>query len=86
MPARNNATVIVSDKADTPSLDEFAATRQSKSGYPSWVDSLPDEIQAQILSSSAGHSVVVDWLHGLGHTRATQNIVGNWRRRRGWTP
>jgi len=68
-----------------PSLDEFAATRSTKTGYASYIDGLPDEVRDQILTSSAGHSVVVDWLHGLGYERATQRIVGNWRRRNGWT-
>lgn len=72
--------------ADKPSLDEFASSRKCKSGYASYLDGLPDEVQAQILESSAGHCVVVDWLHGLGYERATQGIVGNWRRRNGWTP
>lgn len=68
------------------SLDEFAAGRRNKSGYASYIDGLPENVREQILSSSAGHSVVTEWLHGLGYERATQGIVGNWRRRNGWQP
>ena len=71
---------------DTPSLDEFAETRRNKTGYPSYIDGLPEDIRSQIMASSAGHSVVVDWLKGIGYDRATQNIVGHCRRSRGWTP
>ena len=67
------------------SLDEFAAENGSTSGYASYLDGLPEDVRRQIMESSAGHSVTVKWLHSLGYTRATQNIVGNWRRRRGWT-
>lgn len=67
------------------SLDEFAKENGATFGYASYMDGLPTEIQEQVLKSSAGHSVTVKWLHELGYTRATQNIVGNWRRRRGWS-
>lgn len=66
------------------SLDKFAAKNGSTSGYASYMDGLPADVREQVLTSSAGHSVTVKWLHELGYKRATQNIVGNWRRRNGW--
>jgi hypothetical protein len=69
------------------SLDEFAeANPPSRTGYPSYLDALPDDVREQIRTSSAGHATVVKWLHGLGYDRATQQMVGNWRRKLGWKP
>jgi hypothetical protein len=70
---------------DAPSLDEFAEANQTRTGYGSYIDTLPDDIQTQIRSSKAGHSTVVKWLRELGYDRATQNIVGGWRKREGWS-
>lgn len=71
--------------ADKPSLDEFAATAGRKpTGYQSYLDRLPDDTKEQLLSSTAGHAAAERWLHSLGHTEATQQMVGNWRRKRGW--
>ncbi len=69
------------------SLDEFAsANPPSRTGYASYLDALPDDIRAQILSSSAGHTTVEKWLHEQGYAQATQQMIGNWRRKRGWKP
>jgi len=68
-----------------PSLDEFAATSRKPPGYRSYLDRLPDDIRQQLIDSTAGHAAAVRWLHSLGHTEATQQMVGNWRRKHGWT-
>lgn len=69
-------------------LDEFAErVPPSRTGFPSYLDALPPEVKQQILGSSAGHSVVVKWLRDeLGYEQATQQMVGNWRRKHGWKP
>ena len=69
-----------------PSLDEFAApAARPKTGFPSYLDALPEDVREQMVSSTAGHAVVVKWLHGLGYERATQQMVSGWRRKNGWT-
>ena len=69
------------------SLDEFAeANPPSRTGYPSYLDALPDDVREQILSSRAGHTTVEKWLHEQGYKQATQQMIGNWRRKRGWKP
>jgi hypothetical protein len=68
------------------SLDEFAAAHPPRTGYGSFIDGLPDDIQEQIRKSKVGHSTVVKWLHGLGYERVTQQMVSGWRKREGWTP
>ena len=43
---------------------------------PRWVDSLPEEVRAEILASTAGATVVCRWLKDhLGYTEATVNRV-----------
>lgn len=69
----------------TPSLDEFAEGNRPKTGPKSYLDGLPDDVQAQLLESKVGHSVAVRWLHQLGYEGATQQMVTNWRKVRGWT-
>jgi hypothetical protein len=66
------------------SLDEFAATARHRTGPPSYLDALPDDVRDQIRTSPAGHTVVVKWLHGLGYDRATAQMVTKWRQREGW--
>lgn len=66
-------------------LDEFAAVNpQRRTGFQSYLDTLPGDVREQILASKAGHSTVVKWLHELGHEQATQQMVSGWRRREGW--
>ncbi len=68
------------------SLDEFAATHPPRTGYGSFIDGLPDDVQKQIRESKVGHSTVVKWLHDLGYERVTQQMVSGWRKREGWQP
>jgi beta-phosphoglucomutase-like phosphatase (HAD superfamily) len=68
-----------------PSLDEFAEAHEPRPGVKSYLDSLPDDLQAQLLASKAGHSTAAKWLNELGYEKATQDIVSRWRRKRGWS-
>lgn len=70
--------------AKAPSLDEFAEANTPRAGIKSYLDTLPEDVQAQLLSSKAGHSTAAKWLHELGYSKATQDIVSRWRRKRGW--
>lgn len=71
--------------AKTPSLDEFAEGNRPRTGPTSYLDKLPEDVRRQLLKSSVGHSTAVKWLHGLGYDQATQQMVTNWRKGRGWT-
>lgn len=71
--------------AKAPTLDEFAEANETRTGYGSFIDTLPDDVRAQIMASKAGHVTVVKWLHSLGYERATQQMVSGWRRREGWS-
>jgi hypothetical protein len=67
-------------------LDEFAEQRETRKVCASYLDTLPEDVQAAILESSHGHAVVVAWLRSEGYDRATQNIVSRWRHKHGWSP
>jgi hypothetical protein len=63
----------------TPSLAEFAASvpdpRKCK-----WVDTLPEDVRAQLLATDCSANVAAMWLHALGYEEATQQKVANWLR------
>jgi hypothetical protein len=67
-----------------PSLDEFAGVPGRRKGE-SYLDSLPDDIQTQLIESKAGHTDAYRWLRSLGYTEAGRKMVENWRNARGWT-
>jgi len=52
------------------SLDDFAR-ESGRRRMPRWVDSLPDDVRAQIVASDASATVVTRWLHSLGFDEAT---------------
>lgn len=64
-----------------PSLEDY---RRKKPGYVSAIDTLPDEVRDQLLSSTVGHAPATRWLHDIGYTDITAQVVGNWRRSHGW--
>lgn len=69
------------------SLGEFVAANPKHSGYASWCDTLPEDIQRQILDTpNASANQIVEWLRSLGHTEATYSRVDGWRRRNGRRP
>jgi len=69
------------------SLEEFAAQNPRKSGYRSWMESLPADILEQIdESGEISSSQVVAWLKSLGYDEATHSKVDHWRRIRGRRP
>jgi hypothetical protein len=63
-----------------PSLDEYAAQQQRPARVAFW-NTLPDELRAEVLGSSAPTTVVVDWLIELGWTDATFGKIDPYRRR-----
>ena len=69
------------------SLEEFAAENPRKSGYRSWMETLPAEILKQIdESGDISSSQVTAWLKSLGYDDATHSKVDHWRRTRGRRP
>jgi hypothetical protein len=69
------------------SLEQFAAQNPRKSGYRSWMESLPADILEQIdESGEISSSQVVAWLKSLGYDEATHSKVDHWRRIRGRRP
>lgn len=69
------------------SLEQFAAQNPRKSGYRSWMESLPADVLKQIdESGEISSSQVVAWLKSLGYDEATHSKVDHWRRIRGRRP
>lgn len=70
----------------TTSLDEFAATPEAerKRGPVGYMDTLPEDVQRQLLESSAGHAAATRWLHAEGFDRANAQMVSHWRYANGW--
>lgn len=65
-------------------LEEFAAQNPRKSGYRSWMETLPADVLKQIdESGDISSSQVVAWLKSLGYAEATHSKVDHWRRSRG---
>jgi hypothetical protein len=66
-------------------LDEFVENEDNR--RQRWVDTLPQEIQDQILNSSIGAAQITRWLVNLGYTDATQRkidpLIEQRRRNRG---
>ena len=54
-------------------LDEFAESEDNR--RERWVDTLPKEIQDQILNSSIGPAQITRWLINIGYTDATQRKI-----------
>lgn len=69
-------------KPEPPTLDEFAEGRDRPRG--SFLDTLPEDVKAQLMGSPAAPRIAAEWLHTLGHTRATSQMVYEWRRRNGF--
>lgn len=62
-------------------LAEFAA--ELKNARKScWADTLPADVQEQLLSTDCSTAVAVAWLKSLGFHEATSSKVDNWRRNR----
>ena len=69
------------------SLEDFAAANPRKSGYRSWMETLPADVLKQIdESGDISSSQIVAWLKSLGHSEATHSKVDHWRRTRGRRP
>jgi len=66
-------------------LDEFVENEDNR--RQRWVDTLPQEIQDQILDSSVGAAQITRWLINLGYSDATQRkidpLIEQRRRNRG---
>ena len=54
-------------------LDEFVESEDNR--RQRWVDTLPQEIQDQILNSSVGAAQITRWLINLGYTDATPRRI-----------
>lgn len=67
--------------SDSPSLDEFAAELEDERDR-SWADSLPVEVQDQIINSKTSVRTAVAWLLRLGYEGATDAKIDHWRRKR----
>lgn len=66
------------------SLVEFVGDNPRKSGYRSWMESLPADVLKQIdESGDISSSQIVAWLRSLGYSDATHSKVDHWRRTRG---
>lgn len=71
--------------ASTPSLDDFAAGDATRPGTKSRIERLDPDIQAQILTSTAGHSVVARWLQTVApEAGISQGMVMHFRHNHGW--
>ena len=67
--------------ADVLSLEEFAAQLASERER-SWADSLPPEVQEQIITTTQSVRTTVAWLHRLGYDEATDSKLDHWRRKK----
>jgi len=66
------------------SLRQFADANPTTTGYRSWCDKLPEDIQRQILDTTdVSSQQIVAWLRSLGWEDATYSKVDNFRRTRG---
>jgi len=66
------------------SLEDFAKANPRKSGYRSWMETLPADVLKQIdEAGDISSSQVVAWLKSLGYAEATHSKVDHWRRSRG---
>ena len=65
--------------AKPQSLAEFAAQQKDRRSV-SWMDTLPAEIQEQVIATDTSVAIVLEWLHGLGYTDATDSKIEKWRR------
>jgi len=66
------------------SLRHFAEANPTTSGYRSWCDKLPEDIQRQILDTNdVSSQQIVAWLRSIGYADATYAKVDNFRRTRG---
>jgi len=54
-------------------LDEFVENEDNR--RQRWVDTLPQEVQDQILNSSVGPAQITRWLINIGYTDATQRKI-----------
>ena len=61
-------------------LDEFAKSYDPYGTKTQWCETLPEDIQAQILASDAGHTTVVEWLIQSGYVDATRSKVAYFRK------
>ena len=69
------------------SLEEFAAQNPHRSGYRSWMETLPADVLEQIEDSGdISSNQIVAWLKSLGYSDATYSKVDHWRRARGRRP
>jgi hypothetical protein len=70
-----------------PSLEEFAKANPTKSGYRSWMDTLPDDVLEQVdQAGDISSRQIVAWLRSIGFDQATYSKVDHWRRSRGRRP
>lgn len=68
-------------KGTPPTLAEFSAAQPDKRSV-SWCDTLPEDVQRQLIETECSTTHAVAWLKALGHTEATVARVDNWRRRK----
>lgn len=69
---------------DPPSLRGYAEANPRKSGYRSWMETIPADLLEQIdAAPDVSSSQVVAWLRSLGYAEATHSKVDHWRRSRG---
>jgi len=69
---------------DKPSLEDYARANPTRSGYRSWMETLPADVLEQIDNAGdISSSKIVAWLKSIGHEGATQAKVEHWRRSRG---
>jgi hypothetical protein len=67
--------------SDDLSLDAFAARLQAERPQ-SWGDSLPEDVQTQIIESRTSVVTAVAWLRRIGYEEATPSKIDVWRRRK----
>lgn len=66
-----------------PDLTAYAAAQKRRTGPRAYCDTLPDDIQEQILRSEhVTTTVVCRWLRSLGYEDATVAKISHWRRTR----
>jgi hypothetical protein len=67
--------------AKSPTLAEYA-TAQVDTRTTSWCDTLPEDVQRQLIEVNCSVAMAVRWLKELGYAEATNSKVDNWRRNR----
>ena len=66
---------------ETTSLEEWLAANPGDGpGVGAWVDTLPEDIQQQIATSTVSVQRLVKWLRAIGYEDATYAKVDRWRR------